>query len=99
MPVTNVITAIVTAYCSCKICCGPNAKGIAANGHKPTPNYTVAASRSIPFGSKVLFDKKTFVVEDRLAKRYDSRIDVFFNTHEEAKKFGKQTKQVTIITK
>ena len=96
---TNTITAIITAYCACKICCGPNAKGITANGTPPISKHTVAASRSIKLGTTVWIKGQAYVVEDRLAKRFDSRFDIYFDTHREAKQFGKQTQQVTIITK
>ena len=99
MPITNIITATVTAYCSCKLCCGPNAKGITANGQKPSPTHTIAASRTIPFNSLAIIRGKQYVVEDRLAKRFDDRIDIFFASHKEALQFGKQTLKVTIITK
>jgi len=99
MPVTNIITATVTAYCSCRVCCGPNAHGITASGTPPVQGRTIAASRSIPLGSKVIIAEKTYVVEDRLAKRFDNRFDLFFRSHQEAKRFGKRTLKVMIITK
>ena len=95
---TNIITAVVTAYCSCKLCCGPNATGITANGHKPTPNHTIAGSRNLPFNTIVQIAGKTYYVEDRLAKRFDNRFDIYMGTHQEAKKHGIKTQQVTIIT-
>jgi 3D (Asp-Asp-Asp) domain-containing protein len=48
-------------------------------------------SRGIPFGSQVFVEgvgDKWLVVEDRLARKYDSRLDVYFNRHEDAVKFG-----------
>lgn len=96
---TNIITAVVTAYCACKTCCGPNAKGITANGQKPIQGITIAASRSIPFGSRVTVGDHQYYVQDRLAKRYDSRFDVYFTKHSDAKAFGIRTNKVTIITK
>jgi peptidoglycan DL-endopeptidase CwlO len=95
--ITNIITATITAYCSCKLCCGPNAKGITASGNKPKANYTIAARRSIPFGSKVFIKGKTFTVEDRLAKKYNSRFDIYFLSHAEAKNFGIKHNQKVII--
>jgi 3D (Asp-Asp-Asp) domain-containing protein len=39
-----------------------------------------------------------YIVQDRLAKRYDSRFDIYFNKHSDAKKFGIRTNQtVTIV--
>lgn len=95
---TNIITAVITAYCSCRICCGSNATGLAANGHKPIAGITVAASRSIPFGSTVIILDHSYLVQDRLAKKYDSRFDIYFKQHQAAKNFGIKTQQVTIIT-
>ncbi len=96
---TNVITAIITAYCSCKLCCGPNATGLTARGTTPHEHRTVAARRSIPFGSTVIIGGKSYTVEDRLAKRFDSRFDVYMSSHQSALNFGIRTQQVTIITK
>jgi len=89
--------AVVTAYCACHICCGSWFKTAkTADGHTPKQGVTVAASRSIPFGTKVLIDGHTYIVQDRLAKRFDNRIDIYFNNHKDALKFGKQRKNVTI---
>jgi 3D (Asp-Asp-Asp) domain-containing protein len=50
-------------------------------------------------GSTVHVNGKTYTVQDRLAKRYDSRFDIYFESHEKAKQFGIKTNQtVTIIT-
>lgn len=96
MPLTNSI--ILTAYCACKLCCGPHAKGITANGAQATVNKTIAAPRSIPFGTKVIIPEigtNTYIVQDRLSKRFPSRWDLFINSHKKAKKFGKR--QVKVI--
>lgn len=90
--------AVTTAYCSCTICCGPNAKGITANGKPPTPNHTIAASRIYPFGTKVRIEGKEYVVEDRLALRFDKRFDVYMSSHKKALQYGIKTQQVTIVT-
>lgn len=95
---TNIVTAIVTAYCAGKCCCGPSAKGICANGQRPTQGITIAASRTIKFGSLVEVDGRRYIVQDRLAKRYDSRFDIYFEYHEKAKQFGiKRNQKVTVI--
>ena len=97
---TNLLTMVITAYCSCSLCCGKNAKhGLTASGAKPKQGITIAAPRAIPIGSKVIIQGHTYTVQDRLAKKYDSRIDIYFSFHEEAKKFGIRTNQVRIITK
>jgi len=107
--ITNIITATITAYCACKEVC-TKGTGITANGQKPIQGITIAASRTIPFGSKVIVPSSillfsplqgsnNFTVQDRLAKRYDSRFDIYYKSHADAKKFGIKTNQtVTIIT-
>ena len=97
--ITNIVVATITAYCACKTCCGPNAKGITASGKTPTINHTVAARRSIPFGSQVIIGQQRYVVEDRLAKRYDSRFDIYMSSHKAAREFGIKTQQVKVIIK
>lgn len=94
--VTNLI---ITAFCSCKLCTGSHSSAnVTANGQHPKQGVTVAASRSIPFGTVIRLEGMTnnFVVQDRLAKRYDSRIDVYFTNHYDALVFGKRTTKVTI---
>lgn len=86
----------VTAYCSCKKCCGkwyvPEGKQKTASGAKPTEGVTIAASRKIPFGTKLNIEGVGVrTVQDRLAPRFDNRIDVYFADHERARKFGKKT--------
>jgi len=94
MIITNLI---VTAYC-CKVCCGPAASGITASGVKPVQGITVAASRQYKLGTKLTIQGYTnrFVIQDRLARRFDNRVDVYFKDHQKAKEFGKQRLTVTI---
>ena len=91
--ITNLI---VTAYCACTICCGPNAKGITASGKRPIEGITIAASRQYHFGTKVAINGHVYIVQDRLAKKYDNRVDIYFNRHSDAKKFGIGHYDVTI---
>ena len=83
--------AIVTAYCACRACCGPDAAGIAANGKAPRQGVTVAAPRRVPFGTVVwIRGVGRRVVQDRTAIRYDGRWDVYFDRHQDAVRFGKR---------
>lgn len=92
---TKLVT--VTAYCKCKTCCGKWAKyGNTASGVKPKQGVTIAATRSIPFGTKVqIAGVGLRTVQDRLAYRYDDRIDLYFDSHMEALKFGIKRLSVT----
>ena len=90
--------ATVTAYCACTKCCGVmGGTGITASGKQARQGVTVAASRSIPLGTRVHIEGLGVrVVQDRLARRFDSRVDVFFAKHADAVKFGKKTLNVRI---
>ena len=82
----------ITAYCACSICCGPKARGITADGTRPVQGRTIAAPRSVPLGAKVRVQglPGIFTVEDRTARRFDGRWDVYFERHQDAKNFGKR---------
>lgn len=98
--VTNVVTAIVTAYCGCRLCCGPTAPAPTASGVWPKEGVTVAGPRAIPFGTIVEIEGVgRRVVEDRTARRFDGRWDVFFASHEDARRFGKRRLTVRILSR
>ena len=91
--------ATVTAYCACVLCCGPTAAGLSAEG-RPVTVGTIAAPRSVPFGTRVrVGNLGVFVVRDRMARRFPDRWDIFFPRHEDAKKFGKKTLDVTVLSR
>ena len=96
--ITHLTNFVVTAYCACKICCGEHTSGLDATGHKPIDGITVALPRRFPLGSKVIIDGHEYVGSDRLAKRFDNRIDIYFQSHNDALRFGKKHKSVTIKT-
>lgn len=86
----------VTAYCACKMCCGQWAGGTTAAGTVPKAGRTVAGPRSVPLGTRVHIAGVGWrVVEDRTAKRFDGRWDVYFANHGEAINFGKRKASVT----
>lgn len=96
---------IITAYCNCQICCGklPShpAYGITASG-KVASNGTIAVDRKvIPMGSKVRIEglAGVFRAEDTGGAIKGNRIDVWFPTHAEAKRFGVQKRKVYMRAK
>ena len=82
----------VTAYCGCEKCCGQYADGITANGHVIHPgDKFVAASKTFQFGTKMYIPGYgQVVVKDRGGTIKGDRLDVYFSTHEEALKWGRQ---------
>lgn len=92
----------VTAYCSCEICTGVHSDGITASGSKATAKRTLAVDKGIiPLGSKIVLEghDSLYIAEDTGNPKYMSgkRIDIYFDSHEEAKKFGVQELKVWVI--
>lgn len=86
-----------TAYCPCSICCGQWADGITASGKKAKANHTVAVDKSlIPLGSKLLVDGKVYYAEDTGGAIKGKRIDIYYNTHQEALSSGYGHKNVDV---
>jgi len=85
---------LITAYCACRLCCGPTAPNLTAAGHQPIPGITVAASRQYPLGSTIyisipgVMSNRKYKIQDRLHTKYDNRVDIYFKDHKQAKKFG-----------
>jgi 3D (Asp-Asp-Asp) domain-containing protein len=94
---TNIIIAVVTAYCHCKLCCGTTGQ-LTASGRQPQVARTIAVPRSVKLGSTIIIASHSYVAEDRTARRYDGRFDVFMASHKEALKFGIKTNKVTIVS-
>lgn len=87
----------LTAYCPCTKCCGKN-DGITASGKKAQANHTVAVDKGkIPLGSRLYINGKIYYAEDTGGAIKENRIDIFFNTHQEALNFGKTTADVYLI--
>lgn len=88
---------VITAYCPCVKCCGKN-DGITASGEKAIEGITIATDSSIPFGTKIYINGVgERIVQDRGGAIKNNRIDLYFDSHQEALNFGRQTKEVTIM--
>ena len=89
-------TANVSAYCSCESCCG-KADGITADGWQlQEGDLVVAAPKGIAFGTVIDipgYGKAT--VRDRGGAINGNKLDVWFPTHAEALKWGRQILEVT----
>ena len=78
----------VTGYCPCLKCCGKT-DGITASGVKAKAGRTIAAPSRYAFGTRIRLDGYgVYVVEDRGGAIKDNRLDMFFNTHQEALNWG-----------
>ena len=101
---------VLTAYCPCVKCCEiwsaehPSRVGTGyvqktSSGTIPTAGRTIAAdTRVIPFGTTVIINGHEYIVEDRGGAIKKSKIDIFFNSHDEALTFGKQKAEVFMKT-
>lgn len=89
-PTYKEMQIVATAYCPCVKCCGKS-DGITATGVKAKANHTIAADPKIlPYGTEILCGMGEFVVEDCGGSIEGNRVDFFFDTHEEAVRFGRQ---------
>ena len=89
-PTYTAMEIVATAYCPCVKCCGKS-DGITSTGVKAKANHTIAADPSIlPYGTEILCGMGEFVVEDCGGSIKGNRVDFFFDSHEEAVKFGRQ---------
>lgn len=77
----------LTYYCACKKCCGKT-NGITAWGTKATAGRTIATSSKYAFGTKLVINGHTYVVEDRGGAIQGNKIDVYVDSHSEALKLG-----------
>lgn len=95
---TNTMTVVATAYCSCSKCCGEWADGITASGKKAKANHTIAVDRNvIPLGTRVLYNGIEYVAEDTGGAIKGNRIDIYFDSHSDALKFGRRTIEIEVI--
>lgn len=86
-----------SAYCSCSKCCNKTT-GITASGTKATAGRTVAMSSKYSFGTKVeIKGMGTYVVEDRGGAIKGNKIDIYFDSHQEALNFGRRTVYLRVI--
>lgn len=78
----------LTGYCRCVKCCGKS-DGITSTGTKAKAGRTIAVDPSkIPYGSVVIINNKEYVAEDCGGAIKNNKIDIFFDSHEEALEFG-----------
>mgnify|MGYP001323101507 FL=1 len=101
---TVTLRMLVTAYCPCPKCCGSWSDGKTASGKSIWANgskFVAADTRLLPFGRMVSIPGyhggQAVPVWDRGAKIKGHRLDVFFPSHQQARKWGARWLDVTVI--
>ena len=96
LPETKRFFTLVTAYSS-----SPDETDgdpwITASGERVRDGI-VACSREYPFGTRLIVDGDVYVCLDRLAPRYDSRVDIWMPSKEEALTYGIRETWVEVLT-
>jgi len=92
----------ITAYCACPICCGKDYDdpeyGITATGTVATEGRTIAVDPDmIPYGSIIYIGSHRYVAEDCGGAIQGNVIDIYFEDHDKALEFGRQTATVWIL--
>lgn len=99
----------ITAYCACEKCCGEWAKnrpnGVVCGAAGIELKAGVSCASPLPFGTVVEVEGLgEYIVQDRtaswIAEKYDNKvIDIYFDDHEAALKFGIQNLNVYLKEK
>jgi len=86
----------ISAYCPCEICCGPYADGITSSGERAIEGITIAADPNVlPEGSEVYIEGIGHrIVQDTGGAIKGNKLDLFFNSHQDALNFGRQHLEV-----
>ncbi len=103
-------TYTLTAYCPCEQCCGiyganrptdENGNPIVYTsiGAVAKAGTTIAVDPSvIPYGSSVEINGHVYIAQDTGGAMNGNRIDIYFDDHQEALNFGRQTAEVFLKT-
>lgn len=92
---TRTCVFTVTAYCPCEKCCGAYANGYTATGAKATQGVTIATDPDvIPMGTEVEIDGHIYIAQDVGGAINGNRIDLYFDSHEDALQWGVREKIV-----
>lgn len=92
---TRTCVFTVTAYCPCEKCCGAYANGYTASGAKATQGVTIAADPDVlPMGTEIELDGHRYTVQDTGGAIAGNRLDLYFDSHEDALRWGVREKTV-----
>ena len=86
----------LTAYCPCKKCSG-NWGTQTSTGGTTVQGRTVAVDPSvIPYGTVLIINGHEYIADDCGGAIKGNRIDIYFDSHEEALEFGVQYTEVFV---
>ena len=95
--VTSLGTYKTTAYCPSRICCSGWGRRT-STGTVPTANHTIAVDpRVIPYGSQVLINGVVYTAEDCGSGVKGKHIDIFFDSHKAAKRYGVRNAEAYLV--
>ena len=102
-PRTRTLRMLVTAYCPCKKCCGKFSDNVTASGKSVYSNrsmFVAADTRLLKFGTMLsvpgYYGARAVPVLDRGSSIRGYRLDVFFLSHRQARKWGKRYLDVKV---
>lgn len=100
----------LTAYCSCKKCCGKYAKNrpVDENGNEIvygsigrvlTQGESIAVDPNvIPYDTKVVINGHEYIAHDTGGAIKENKIDIYFENHQDAVDFGVKYEEVFVYT-
>lgn len=89
---------VASGYCNCSRCSGGH--NLTYSGTTPKSRHTIAADTSVfPIGTKIMIDNVIYTVEDIGGGVTDNRLDIFFDSHQEALDFGLKKVKVYSVQK
>ncbi len=95
---TKAFEMSATAYCPCTKCCGPFADGLTHTGLPAQRGVIAVDPRVIPLGSRVYVDGYGYAIAaDTGSAIRGNKIDVCFDTHDEALAWGLRRLKVYVL--
>ena len=99
----HIVRMRVTGYCTCRKCCGKFSDGKTASNHRVRRgDVFVAADKHYRFGTEMIVPgynhTKSVQVLDRGRVIKGNRLDLYFDSHSQAKKWGVKYLDVLVKT-
>lgn len=99
----HIVRMRVTGYCTCRKCCGKFSDGKTANNHRVRRgDVFVAADKRYRFGTEMIVpgynNTQSVQVFDRGRVIKGNRLDLYFDSHNQAKKWGVKYLDVLVKT-